>query len=44
MADMQEVVGAWSEYLATVDNWEALVGGIEPKVGGWLFGRQTLSK
>jgi mannose-6-phosphate isomerase-like protein (cupin superfamily) len=31
---MQEVVGAWSEYLATVDNWEALVEGIEPKVGG----------
>lgn len=34
MADMQEVVSAWDEYLATVDNWETLVEGIEPKVGG----------
>lgn len=34
MADMNEVVGVWSEYLATVGNWETLVEGIEPKVGG----------
>lgn len=34
MAGMNEVVRAWSEYLATVDNWETLVEGIEPKVGG----------
>lgn len=34
MADMNEIVGAWSGYLATVDNWETLIGGIEPKVGG----------
>jgi hypothetical protein len=34
MADMQEVVGAWQSYLNTVENWEALVKGVEPKVGG----------
>jgi mannose-6-phosphate isomerase-like protein (cupin superfamily) len=34
MADMQEVVGAWQTYLGTVDDWEALVRGVEPKEGG----------
>lgn len=34
MADIQETVAAWEGYLATVDDWKALVEGIEPKVGG----------
>jgi len=34
MADMNEIVGAWQSYLSTLDNWEALVAGVEPKVGG----------
>jgi mannose-6-phosphate isomerase-like protein (cupin superfamily) len=34
MADMNEVVGAWQEYLAGVSDWEELVKGVEPKVGG----------
>jgi mannose-6-phosphate isomerase-like protein (cupin superfamily) len=34
MSQTQEAVKAWSEYLQTVDNWEALIEGIEPKVGG----------
>jgi len=34
---MQEVVGAWEEYLLSVDNWETLVEGIEPKIGGCGF-------
>lgn len=34
MANMQELVTAWGEYLATVNDWETLVEGIEPKVGG----------
>lgn len=31
---MQEVVDVWGEYVATLSNWEKLVEGIEPKVGG----------
>jgi mannose-6-phosphate isomerase-like protein (cupin superfamily) len=34
MENMDELVGAWSDYLKTVDNWQALVKDIEPKVGG----------
>lgn len=34
MAEIQEVVAAWNEYLGTVKNWHTLVEGIEPKVGG----------
>lgn len=34
MADMQELAGAWSDYLKTVTDWQALVEGVEPKVGG----------
>lgn len=31
---MNEVVGAWQEYLGGVSDWEELVKGVEPKVGG----------
>jgi mannose-6-phosphate isomerase-like protein (cupin superfamily) len=31
---IQEVVDVWTRYLTTVDNWESLVEGIEPKTGG----------
>ncbi len=34
MSDVKEVVAAWSNYLDTVPNWEVLIEGIEPKVGG----------
>lgn len=31
MANIEEVVQVWSDYAATVDDWEALVEGVEPK-------------
>ncbi len=31
---MDEVVGAWGEYLKTMGDWKVLVEGIEPKTGG----------
>lgn len=34
MADTQDIVGAWEGYLSTMADWQALVEGIEPKVGG----------
>ncbi len=34
MANMSEVVGAWQGYLDGVPDWEKLVEGTEPKVGG----------
>lgn len=34
MAEIREVVGVWQSYLDTVEDWQELVAGIEPKVGG----------
>lgn len=31
MASIEEVTKVWSEYAATIDNWEPLVKGVEPK-------------
>ncbi len=34
MANIDEVVGVWREYLSDMPSWEVLVEGITPKVGG----------
>ena len=34
MAEIQEVVDVWNRYLETLDDWQRMVEGIEPKVGG----------
>ncbi len=34
MADFLEITEAWGNYLANADDWQILVEGVEPKVGG----------
>lgn len=34
MADIKEVESAWASYISSIEDWEKLVEGIEPKVGG----------
>ncbi|HUS25970.1 MAG TPA: hypothetical protein VMY99_01315 [Nevskiaceae bacterium] len=34
MADINEVMEVWGDYISTIDDWELMVKGIEPKVGG----------
>lgn len=34
MTNIDEVMEVWGEYIKTIDDWQLLIGGIEPKVGG----------
>ena len=34
MADINEVMEVWGDYIRMINDWESLVEGIEPKVGG----------
>lgn len=34
MSNVQEVVEVWGDYVRGIDDWQALVQGIKPKIGG----------